>query len=126
MTVEELVHERVLRRSARSFAVMAGGDFAGLITLTDVRRVRREDWPATSVFRAMTPATRLHTVRGSDTLASVLQLMAERDVNQLPVVEGRALAGMLDRGDVMRFIQVRRDLGETGSGTGPLRPATQL
>lgn len=115
MTVEQLVEEGVLRRHARCFAVMAAGDFAGLITLADVRRVPREEWATTSVYRAMTPATRLHSVRPAENLTLVLRAMAEHDVNQLPVVEGRALVGMLDRGDVMRFIQVRRDFGGGGS-----------
>ena len=112
MSIEHLVHDGLLQRHARCFAVMAAGDFAGLMTLTDVRRVPREDWASTSVYRAMTPATKLHTVRPQDSLSSVLQLMAEHDVNQLPVVAGRDLVGMLDRGDVMRFIQVKRDLNE--------------
>jgi CBS domain-containing protein len=38
--------------------------------------------------------------------------MAQHDVNQVPVVWGREIVGMLERGDVMRFIQVRRDLDE--------------
>jgi CBS domain-containing protein len=70
----------------------------------------------------MTPATRLHSVRAADSLASVLQMMAEHDVNQLPVVEGRTLAGMLDRGDVMRFIRVRREMREM-AGDAPKTPA---
>lgn len=115
MTLEEFVHEGILRSNNRSFAVMAAGDFAGLITLTDVRKVPREEWASTSVYRAMTPSNRLQTVAPGQCLTDVLRLMAEHDVNQLPVVRGRDLVGMLDRGDVMRFIQVRRELGEAAS-----------
>jgi CBS domain-containing protein len=112
VSLEQLLHEHVLGRNARSFAVVAAGDFAGMITLADMRRTPRSDWVTTSVYKAMTPATRLHTVAPTDSLVTVLQLMGEHDVNQLPVVHGRELVGMLDRGDVMRFIQLRKDVGE--------------
>ena len=121
MSVEELVHDHVMTQGARCSIVMAAGDFAGLVTLTDVRRVPRAEWQTTSVYRAMTPATRLHTVTPGENLTTVLQIMAEHDVNQLPVVQGRELVGMLDRADVMRFIQVRRDLAESVGATA--RPA---
>jgi|CXWL01.1.fsa_nt_gi Zn-dependent protease len=114
-TLEELVQEHVLRKNSRCFAVLAAGDFAGLITLTDVRKLPREQWVTTSVYRAMTPASKLHTVAPNETLLTVLQLMATHDVNQLPVVEGRGLVGMLTRADVMRYVQLRQDLGETPS-----------
>lgn len=126
LSVEELVHEHVLRRNARSFAVMAAGDFAGLITLTDIRKVPRDEWPTTSVYRAMTPITQLHTVGPAENLTTVLQMMAMHDVNQLPVVYGRELLGMLNRADVIRFIQVRQDLGDRGGGVAKPAPPGEV
>lgn len=110
--LDELLRDHVLQRNARCFAVIAGGDFAGIVTLHDVRAVEQRLWPETSVYRAMTPSTRLHTVKPDESLTSVMQLMSVHDVNQLPVVHGRELAGMLTRGDVMRFIQLRQDVGD--------------
>ena len=119
VTLEELAHDHVLRRNARCFAVLAAGDLAGIITLTDIRKVPRELWPTTSVYRAMTPATRLHTVSPNESLVMVLQLMGEHDVNQLPVVQGRELVGMLTRADVMRFVQLRQEVGQMDRTPNP-------
>lgn len=119
LSLEELVHDHLLRGNARCFAVDAGGDFAGIITLTDVRKVPKDQWPTTSVYRAMTPATKLHTVTPDESITRVLQLMMLHDVNQLPVMHGRELVGIVTRGDVMRFIEVRKDLEEARTdGTG--------
>ena len=81
------------------------------MTLSDVRKVPRDEWPTTSVYRAMTPASRLHTVTPDENLAKVLQLMAQHDVNQLPVVRGHELLGLVTRGDILRYVHVRQDLG---------------
>jgi Zn-dependent protease len=121
MSIEQLVHERILRSDARCFAVMAAGELAGLVTLTDVRKVPRDAWATTSVYRAMTPASALHVVSPDETLTDVLRLMARYDVNQLPVMRGHDLIGIVTRGDIMRYIHVREDLGEAAAAS--VRPA---
>jgi len=42
--------------------------------------------------------------------------MATGDVNQVPLMEGKLLRGIVHRSDVLRYIQTRRDLG-TGATT---------
>jgi Zn-dependent protease/CBS domain-containing protein len=118
LSVEQIVHDYLLSSPARCFAVDAGGDFAGLITLTDVRKVPKEQWTTVSVYRAMTPVSRLHTVEPTESITKVLQLMSLHDVNQLPVMRGRQLVGIVYRGDVMRYIEVRKDLDEARSDDG--------
>jgi predicted transcriptional regulator len=106
----------MLAGRGRCYPVMAGEELLGLITLTDVRRLEREAWPETSVFRAMTPFERLRTVAPQESAARVLQMMSESDLNQVPVVDGRRLAGIVTRGDILRLIQVRQAVGLSDQG----------
>ena len=111
MTVDVLVDGHMLAGHGRAYPVMAGQELLGLITLTDVRKLERERWPQTSVYRAMTPIERLHTVSRTESAMRVLQLMAQWDVNQVPVLDGRLLIGIVGRADILRHIQMRRDVG---------------
>jgi Zn-dependent protease len=114
MTVAQLVDRHMLVGHGRCYPVMAGSELLGLFTLTDARRLEREQWPLTSVYRAMTPFEKLQTVSPRDEALRVLQLMGEADVNQVPVVEGRLLVGIVSRGDILRLIQVRRTVASEG------------
>jgi len=42
----------------------------------------------------------------------VLRMMAEQDVNQVPVVDDGRLIGLISRSDILRLIQTRRELQE--------------
>lgn len=111
MTLDVLVDGHMLAGHGRAYPVLAGQELLGLITLSDVRRLERDQWPTTTVYRAMTPVERLHTVSTAETALHVLQLMAQWDVNQVPVVDGRLLVGMISRADILRHIQMRREVG---------------
>lgn len=111
ISLQDLVDWHVLSENVRCFPVVAGAELLGMITLKDIRRIPREEWPHTSVFKTMTPFERVRAVSPRDELHRVMQIMAEADVNQVPVVEGRVLVGMVFRSDILRLIQVRRELG---------------
>lgn len=117
VTLSQLVEEHLLTGPGRCYPVMAGQELLGLITLTDLRNVPRSEWPTTTVFRAMTPVSKLRTVSQHDDLPVVLQQLAAGDVNQVPILDGRILLGLIYRGDVIRYIQTRQALGSLG----PLR-----
>jgi CBS domain-containing protein len=110
MKIDELVREHILPRGSRCFAIVVG-QILGLVTLTDVRKVPQDAWATTSVYRAMTPADELVTVSPDEELKQALQLLATHDVNQLPVVRGRTLVGMITRSDLLAFMKVREDIG---------------
>ncbi len=111
-TIAEIVEDFFLAGKGRCLPVLAGEELLGVLTLTDVRRVPREDWPSATVYHAMTPRAELKTVSANDGLSDVLKLMATGGLNQIPVVEGRLIRGMIERADIIEFIQARQLMGD--------------
>jgi CBS domain-containing protein len=111
ISLQRLVDEYFLPYGLRSALVMQADQLAGLITLSDIRHVPREQWGQVPVGHAMVPLDRLHVVQPQQSLNEVLPLMAGRDVNQLPVVQNGVLVGVLSRDAIVRFLEVRRGLG---------------
>jgi CBS domain-containing protein len=111
MTLQTLLDEHILPRSARYFAVTGGPSLAGVITPKDVRRFPKTAWATTTVQQAMTPAERLAFISPEASLDDALQLMGRRGINQLPVTEGGTLLGFVTRAEIMRTVQLRVELG---------------
>jgi Zn-dependent protease/CBS domain-containing protein len=109
------VVRRMLQTSQRCVPVLVSDDLLGLISIRDLKRVPEEEWPQTSAFRAMTPREKLHVTSPDEDLGRVLEVMAANDVHQLPVLEGKSFVGFVTRADVLRLLQVRSGLKETGT-----------
>jgi CBS domain-containing protein len=101
------VHEHAIRRGDRAAAVLVGGRLLGVVSATDAGRVPRERWPVTPVSVAMTTGE-LATVGPTTDLARALARMGQRGVNQLLVVRDGAVAGMLDREAIVRYVALGR------------------
>ncbi|MEO8639319.1 MAG: site-2 protease family protein [Chloroflexota bacterium] len=113
-SVADLVNERLIRGEHRSFLVRHDdGGLAGIVTLSDVRRMPRENWENARVTDIMTRYADLATIGPDAGLEAALKLLQEREVNQLPVVtdEGRTVVGLLTRAGILRLIEARMRLG---------------
>lgn len=107
LTLTDLAEQHILAGRGRCFPVVAGEELLGLVTLTDLQRTPRDKWGETTVYRAMTPFSRLKTVGPGDDLATVMALISNGNLNQVPLVEGRLLRGLILRADLLRYIQIR-------------------
>jgi CBS domain-containing protein len=58
----------------------------------------------------MTPFAKLRTVTKGDDLAVALAKLADGDIHQLPLVDGRLLVAMIDRSDLIRYMQSQSEL----------------
>jgi Zn-dependent protease/CBS domain-containing protein len=113
-TVADLVSERLLRGEDRAFLVRhEDGGLAGLVTLTDVRGLPRDQWDGARVTDIMTRYTDLATITPDAPLTDALALLQERNIGQLPVVDddARHPVGMVSRSGILRLIETRRRLG---------------
>lgn len=117
ITLSELVSEYMLAHSQRAVPVLAGEELLGLVTMSDLRRVPRQEWATTSVYRAMTPREKLREISPREDITAAMEAMAELDVHQLPVIDGNRFLGFVTRADIIRLIQIRSELAQGAQGS---------
>ena len=109
MTIQALVEEHLLRGDQRAYPVVDGERLLGMICLHDIRRLERSAWPTTTARGLMTPAADLVSVRPTDDALEVMETLARRNVNQLPVLESGRLRGLVRREDILKWMSLYGD-----------------
>jgi len=59
----------------------------------------------------MMPFKKLKQIRPDEDLASVMSILTQEEINQLPVVEGDNIVGIISRENLLSFINIRDKLG---------------
>ncbi len=114
-TVATFVDDHVLRSGRRALVVVESGLPVGLVTLSDVQRVPRGQWPATAVRHAMTHIADVVTVGPAESLLAALEKMDDANVNQLPIIGAGKLLGVLTREAVIHMLAVHLEVGAAES-----------
>ncbi len=110
-TLDKLVNENILTSGRRCFPVVADSKIMGLMTLHNVRTVPRDRWTTETVKEAMTPFDKLKWVGPDEELSSLMRLLTENDINQVPVVEDNQVIGMVTRENLLNYVNIRSGLG---------------
>jgi len=110
LTLDRLVSEYFLTTGRSSFPVTEGERLLGLITLRNIKRVPKHDWPFTRVEAVMTPLIEAIWVGPEESLSLVLERMSANGVNQVLVIQDGRLLGLLSREQLMDFIRTRAEL----------------
>ncbi|MDV2992765.1 MAG: H(+)/Cl(-) exchange transporter ClcA [Chroococcidiopsis sp. SAG 2025] len=115
MTLDEAV-QAFSRSHHRGFPVVDNSKLVGIITQTDLAKIRDRPLPGdTPISEVMTPQP--VTVSPHATLAHVLYLLDRYQLSRLPVVENRRMVGIITRADIIR-VEADKLSGETEQ-TGP-------
>jgi Zn-dependent protease len=114
LSIEQFTRERVLQGGQRCFPVISGDRLQGLVSITDLKKLDPGQWPRASVGDIMTGVADLATIGPESDAAEALQLMAERDVNQLPVVASGRFLGLVQRSDLVSWIGLKLDRAVEG------------
>jgi CBS domain-containing protein len=54
----------------------------------------------------MTPAARLHTVPPDEDASAALDLLAQKGINQVPVVDNGRPVGLVSREDILKWLKL--------------------
>ncbi|HLT92711.1 MAG TPA: site-2 protease family protein [Woeseiaceae bacterium] len=120
VTLQAFVDDYVMGHEQRAWPVLEGGRFRGIASLSDVRKRARDSWSQSHVRDVMTPAEAVLTVRPQDESERALLLIAQRGVNQLPVMDGERLVGLVRREDILRWLSLHESAFEDGPRRDPL------
>ncbi|MGB7844871.1 MAG: site-2 protease family protein [Candidatus Acidiferrum sp.] len=114
MSLEEYSSE-VLRTGRRIHIVTMGDRLLGMMNVTALNKVPRDEWSMNSVQAVMVPREKILWAAPEEPLQRLLERLIAADVNQMPVVshaeDGAAhITGIVTRDAILRVIQARSEL----------------
>lgn len=114
MTLDRLVDEIFLQHYLKQAPVVdTDGKLQGCVTVTQVRGVRREEWPLLAVRSVMDACDPSLLVEADEDASQALTHMRQSSQERLLVVENGVLVGEVRARDLADFLAVKSDLGET-------------
>ncbi|MFN0122460.1 MAG: site-2 protease family protein [Blastocatellia bacterium] len=110
LSLADFVDSYLMQSGDHCFVVTEACEPRGIITLTDVRAIPRQEWPRLSLRQAMRPLDQLRTVTPETEIEAALSLMSEHGIEQAPVMQNGRLVGLLSRDRLLHLLRNRSEL----------------
>ncbi len=119
------VDEYVYRYHHRAFPVLSEGHLQGFITTQVLDTIPRGEWSEHTVGEVMSTDLRSITIRADADALAAFSKMQRSGSSRLLVVDGDRLVGIISVKDLLRFLDLKLELENTGDDEhGPHTPAT--
>lgn len=109
-SVQEFVHEQLMRTGRRCFLVMENGHMLGLITANEIRGIDPQSWSFRRVADFMRPVDQIHFISPDVPALEALETMGREDVHQLPVISDGRIVGVVSRAHILQVLRSRAEL----------------
>ena len=109
-TLEELINQHILGSGQRSLVVKQDDRVVGLLTLHNVKAIPSTEWPYKTAAEVLIPFEKMKWIAPEAELVDALGEMDRDGVNQLPVMQGDQIQGVLGRDDIISFLRTLSEL----------------
>jgi Zn-dependent protease len=113
LTLQQLADEHILGSGRRFFVVEQMDQPIGLLTISNLNKIPRANWPTTTAAQAMTPVDQFHLLKSDTELAQAFEEMNLEGVDQLPVVSEGQVQGILSRESVVNFLRSLQEINHS-------------
>jgi len=110
LTVTQLVHDYFLHYTYGGFPVMTDGRVVGVVSISRVRQVPRQEQDLRKVAEIMEPFNEEQAISEEVSLADALKKMTQEDQDRLLVMHEGRMLGLITKNTLLRFVQMKRIL----------------
>lgn len=110
LTLQRVVDDHFLEKGIR-WAVVASEDAVeGIITISDLRKTAREEWPGVPARKVMTAREQITAVDAQTAAIEVLRAVSEKGLNQVPVLDDGRMVGVITRRELLDRVDLEQRL----------------
>jgi Zn-dependent protease len=120
MTVQEAVDQFFVTHGFGGFPVCEGGQFLGVVTVSDVQGLPIALWPWRYIREIMQPASQACCIPPDWSVIQAMERMVQNGSDRLVVMEHEQIVGLITRSAIANVLQLHgsESLGVRGKGSG--------